>query len=508
MKKISNVMIVLAGMLLAGCSTTKEGVSVGNISNTECAMTRSGEPVVQIDNPTLKLTKDGDVITGFLKNFEINCSDKNLVVKCRQEGSVLQIDVHDQSYYEHQGSGDIARTNCFCRVNVYFTLYDIEGDRFLVNLNKEKLGEISFAEHSVVEIDRITLQQAYEGGFDFTETFNEESFHFLEYKPDDEDPIFRNPTLHLSYGDNSHSIIGHYYYFAMPCDYQKFGMVMDTEPDGTIVFRIDTDGKYSPECENRADIVFRMINAQKESYHIKVNPHTVTVKDAEGTEHEETVCDFDGELKKGSEISVPLAERNSSKDDEDEDQELTPRGYIADVVGLLSYDEDLQAWHFISRWPYVPVGPEFDLYPIELADDFKVDGLVVNISGNVYMGIQRAYIDITDIKVDSKWPAVDKNGFFPMDTEECFSAQVTDAKYDGDSIKAVITENPAWDSYAFFAPHEGSSVLLLKSDLQNPDIHEGDVIDFRIVRYKMLSIIYNGPETYCHEFFCSVKPCK
>ena len=49
MKKISNVMIVLAGMLLAGCSTTKEGVSVGNISNTECAMTRSGEPVVQID---------------------------------------------------------------------------------------------------------------------------------------------------------------------------------------------------------------------------------------------------------------------------------------------------------------------------------------------------------------------------------------------------------------------------------------------------------------------------
>ena len=90
---------------------------------------------------------------------------------------------------------------------------------------------------------------------------------------------------------------------------------MDTEPDGTIVFRIDTDGKYSPECENRADIVFRMINAQKESYHIKVNPHTVTVTDADGTEHEETVCDFDGELKKGSEISVPLAERNSSKDD-------------------------------------------------------------------------------------------------------------------------------------------------------------------------------------------------
>ena len=118
MKKICNVMVVLAGMLLAGCSTTKEGVSVGNISNTECAMTRSVEPVVQINNPTLKLTKEGDVITGFLKNFEINCSDKNLVVKCRQEGSVLQIDVHDQSYYEHQGSGDIARTNCSCRVNV------------------------------------------------------------------------------------------------------------------------------------------------------------------------------------------------------------------------------------------------------------------------------------------------------------------------------------------------------------------------------------------------------
>ena len=80
---------------------------------------------------------------------------------------------------------------------------------------------------------------------------------------------------------------------------------MDTEADGTIVFRLDTDGKYSSECDSRSDIVFRMDNAQKDSYHIKVNPHMVTVTNSDKT-YEEIVCDFDGELKIGDSINVLL----------------------------------------------------------------------------------------------------------------------------------------------------------------------------------------------------------
>ena len=305
MKNMRIIAVMLLGVLLTGCSTTKEGVLVRDVSNTECGNTRSGEPVL-IGNSTLKLTKDGEMIIGFLKNHSINCGDEDQVVKCRQEGGVLQIDVYDKSYYEHHGSEDIVKTNCACSVNVYFTLYDVEGDHFLVRLNNEELGEVSFAEHSVVEIDRATLQQAYEEGFDYIETFDDKFFGYYEYIPDSEYPIYREPNLYLSYGDGSYCIFGRYYYYGMPCDYQKFTMVMDTEPDGTIVFRLDTDGKYTPECEKRADIVFKMLNAKKESYHVKVNPHTVTVRDADGTEHEETVCDFDGELKIGSSLTVSL----------------------------------------------------------------------------------------------------------------------------------------------------------------------------------------------------------
>lgn len=184
-------------------------------------------------------------------------------------------------------------------------------------------------------------------------------------------------------------------------------------------------------------------------------------------------------------------------------------GQFNDVTGQMTYNEDLQTWHFISRWPYAPVGPTLDLYPIELEDEFKVEGLVVTLSGDIYTDDenQRYYIELTKIGKNSKYPPKDKNGYFPLETEECFSAQVT-AIEDGDSIKAVITENPDQNSYAFFAPRKGSSVIFLKSDLQKTEIQKGDEIDFKIVCYKMLSIIDNGPETYCNEFFCRIKPFK
>ena len=208
-------------------------------------------------------------------------------------------------------------------------------------------------------------------------------------------------------------------------------------------------------------------------------------------------------------LSLGLFCACSSDDENDVKNNLRYWDCFRDVTGQMTYNEDLQAWHFISRWPYGPVGPTLDLYPIELEDEFKVEGLVVTLSGDIFIDDenQRYYIELTKIDKNSKYPPKDKDGFYPLENEECFSAQVTTIE-DGDSIKAVITENPAWDSYAFFAPHKNSSVILLKSDLLNPDIQKGDVIDFWIVRYKMLSIIDNGPETYCNEFFCIVKPCK
>jgi len=54
----------------------------------------------------------------------------------------------------------------------------------------------------------------------------------------------------------------------------------------------------------RTTIKFLICNALKDSYHVKVNPHEVTVKNDDGTEHVETVCDFEGDLKRGVPVEV------------------------------------------------------------------------------------------------------------------------------------------------------------------------------------------------------------
>ena len=303
-KNMKKSIVVLAfATVLAGCSSGNfDGLYVGDVSNSSCLRVRSGDAAGVIDNPTLKLTKEGDVITGFLKNFEVvHCgSDRDVVVECRQDGTSLQIKVREDFV------GDGVMTNCLCPVNVYFTLYDTEGDKFHVTLNNMDLGDISFAEHSVVEIDLVTLRQAHEEGFDFSEALGDSYVSPLEYRPDLY-PHYK-PKLNLSYSGAEHYVSGSYWYYRMPCDYQEFKVVMETESDGTVVFRLDTDGQYSADCNSRSLIVFRMDNAQKESYHIKVNPHTVTIVDEDGVAHEQVAYDFEGELKKNEDVTIPLEE--------------------------------------------------------------------------------------------------------------------------------------------------------------------------------------------------------
>lgn len=297
MRKKNLLIASLMAAVLAGCSTS-DGLYVGNVSNTACTRTRSGDVAGVIDNPTLKLTKEGSTITGVLKSFEVNCGiEKDVIVKCHQEGSNLLIEAHEEL-------GDGIATNCTCPVNVYFTLYDTEGDRFRVKLNNEELGDVSFVDHHVVEIDRRTLLQANEEGFTYTETLGETSIFQSKYNP--EQMPYDKPRLELSYNEGFHQLYGHYWYYRIPCSYQNFDVMMDTEEDGTIVFRLVTDGQYSADCDNRAQVNFCMINAQKDSYRIKVNPHTVTIAGEDSQTQEQTVCDFEGELKKGEHVSIPM----------------------------------------------------------------------------------------------------------------------------------------------------------------------------------------------------------
>jgi hypothetical protein len=154
MKKKTLFLPLLAMILMAGCSTAESGVSVGNVHNTECSSssTRStqadsgeGEEIPRL---AIKLTRQGNTISGEFTNYSILCSHGDLYVDCQQTGQKLDINVREKK----NNQGGLA-AQCLCWVNIYFTLYDVEGDTFLLTLDGRVLGEISFKDSNVVEIN-------------------------------------------------------------------------------------------------------------------------------------------------------------------------------------------------------------------------------------------------------------------------------------------------------------------------------------------------------------------
>jgi hypothetical protein len=157
MKKKTLFLPFMALLFLTGCSTAESGVSVGNVHNTECSSssTRStqagsdeGEDVPEIPRLAIKLTRQGNTISGEFTNYSVLCSHGDLYVDCQQTVQKLDINVREKK----NNQGGLA-AQCLCWVNIYFTLYDVEGDTFLLTLDGRVLGEISFKDSNVVEIN-------------------------------------------------------------------------------------------------------------------------------------------------------------------------------------------------------------------------------------------------------------------------------------------------------------------------------------------------------------------
>ena len=155
MKKMKIIAVMFLGVLLTGCSTSKiDGIAVGNVSNTECLLkdrTR-GESDGPLAPTTLILTREGENIVGELRNYRVECHHYDLIVSCKQEGSELAITVSEDL---PKGNGDIISGNCLCPVNIYFTIYDIEGDLFHVKVGWRDFGNASFKEGNRVEMTEI-----------------------------------------------------------------------------------------------------------------------------------------------------------------------------------------------------------------------------------------------------------------------------------------------------------------------------------------------------------------
>jgi hypothetical protein len=145
MKKSMIVFAFMAMVLLTNCSTTEEGVSVARVYNTECSHALRGAALTdsedgdagEMPQMEVKLTREGDIISGEIVNYPIGCSHGELYVDCQQTGKRLDVRVREKT------DGDGIRTNCICWVNVYFTLFDVEGDTFLLTLDGQDMGEVS-----------------------------------------------------------------------------------------------------------------------------------------------------------------------------------------------------------------------------------------------------------------------------------------------------------------------------------------------------------------------------
>lgn len=295
MKKLYQLFLIATATLLAGCSTSQTGVYVGNFSNSECLnKTRSAKA------PTtkLKLTRNGKFIDGEFLGYQANCSHGQLSVECQQQGSRLNISVS-----EDHGDGNGMTSNCLCPINIYFTVYDVEGENFQIFVNEKEMGNIMLKENDIALFDTYAIDYGYEKGIEYPPVL----FHYYYYSEISD--AVGDTTWSLSYTGADNAIHGICQNFYLPCDAEKINLEADIDKTGSLVITSSIDGKVADGkpaegCMRRATVYFLIYNALKDSYHIKVNPHEVTVKDADGTEHVKTVYDFEGDLKRGSSVEV------------------------------------------------------------------------------------------------------------------------------------------------------------------------------------------------------------
>lgn len=297
MKQISFFLLAVAAMLLSACSTSETAtVGVGNVSNSECgAVTRAAI----MSHPKIKMTRRGNNID-FELPCNVNCGMAENGIKVEPEWTDGRLNVILKP--EKTFNSDIG-SMCTCQVTVYFTVYDIEDDSFVLAFNGKNY-KVDFDGHSVVYIDEVTGDTAYEEYFIYRPELT--GFRFdkedipacIGVIPENRFIIYRHDT-------STHFIADGYF---VPCSLTQLSAELDREDDGTLVLRYVTDvGEIdgrATDCNQQAYIRAHIENTPDEEIHLKVNPHKAMVKGEDGVEREETEYDFDGIIKKNGKVET------------------------------------------------------------------------------------------------------------------------------------------------------------------------------------------------------------
>lgn len=297
MKQISFFLMAVAAMLLSACSTSETAtVGVGNVSNSECgAVTRAAI----MSHPKIKMTRRGNNID-FELPCKVNCGMAENGIKVEPEWTDGRLNVILKP--EKTFNSDVGSL-CTCQVTVYFTAYDIEDDSFVLTFNGKNY-KVDFDGHSVVYIDEVTGDTAYEEYFIYRPELTE--FRFVKKDiPACIGVIPENRFIIYRYDTSTHFMADGYF---VPCSLTQLSVELDREDDGTLVLRYVTDvGEIdgrATDCNQQAYIFATIENTPDEEIHLKVNPHKAMVKGEDGVEREETEYDFDGIIKKNGKVET------------------------------------------------------------------------------------------------------------------------------------------------------------------------------------------------------------
>ncbi len=250
----------------------------GDVSNTECNSRARGESV--IGNTLIKLTRDGDNLVGELTNYYANCAFSDIKVDCEGKDHNLYITVSEQT------NGREAA--CSCPINIYFTIFNAKETQYGLYLNDRSLGYVSFTDHSVVEVDCNTLEQANEEGFSFPVKMGK--FNLYERGTGQ-----GKPELQVYYNDEILEQRFHYSNYRLPKDYTYLNAQARLAADGTLIVDIITDGSTTEGSERFANLSMNVVNVKSLISRIRLNHKVVEMND-NGTTVKEELTLYEGDV--------------------------------------------------------------------------------------------------------------------------------------------------------------------------------------------------------------------
>ena len=263
----------------------------GDVSNSGCMNKTRGES--ELGNMLIKLTREGRNLIGEVTNYQVDCGYEDVKVSCEQK---------DQDLYLYV-SVKFGGAACVCPINIYFTIFNAYKSQYGLYLNGQSLGQVSFADHSVVQIDSETLSQAYEEGFDVPVKVKRLDVYEKTQgvKPGD---VPRLSTFFNDFLWEQHVMYNNY---RLPKEYTYLNAEARLDADSTLVLDIITDGATTEGSERMADLTIALSNVDSPLNRIRLNHKVVTINE-EGMKVTEDLTLYEGDINPYGQEDIALKE--------------------------------------------------------------------------------------------------------------------------------------------------------------------------------------------------------